>query len=180
MKNSLRKPIFRKGFTLIETLIYMSVVSIIVTSLVLLCWNIISAGEKNIRQQEVYSSARLLTEKIKYQIRNADGINNSSDFGVNLAVNPGNEISLVYAAPNNPTLIDVSSGQARITLGSASPVVLTPDNLTVTDLTFTNYSSADGKTKNIGFTLTITNNNPSIGNIHESSTVKSSAEMRSN
>lgn len=170
----------RKGFTLFETLIYMTVVSIIVTSLVLLCWNIISAGEKNVRQQEVYGSARLLAEKIKYKIRNADHINATSDFDVNLAGDSSKKISLSYAAPNNPTLINVVSGQARVTLGAASPVFLTPDNFTVTELTFTDYSSSDGKTKNIGFTLTITNKNPSIGNIYESSTIKSSAELRSN
>lgn len=164
-----------------ETLIYMTIVSFIVTSLVLVCWNIISSGAKSTRQQEAYSSARLLAEKLKYEIRNADGINiSSSDFDVNLADETGKKISLVTIAPNDPILIDVVDGQARITLGASTPIALTPDNINVTDLTFTNYSSVDGKTKNIGFVLTISNKNPSTGNIFESSTIKSSVELRSN
>jgi hypothetical protein len=74
-------------------------------------------------------------------------------------------------------VIDVSSGRARIALGAISAVELNSNKVEVIDLTFTNFSGA--KTKNINFTLTVQAINPSKGNIKETTTLRSSAELRS-
>src|SRR3989344_7372816 len=68
------KIIGEKGFTLIELILYMALVSIVLTAIVPFAWNIIGGGVKSSAQQEVFSQARFVSERIKYEIRNASGI----------------------------------------------------------------------------------------------------------
>lgn len=161
-----------KGFTLIELILYIAILTIMMNALIPFAWNIIQAGAKSSTEQEVFSTARYVSERIKYEIRNASGINSVS----------ANSISLTeLVAANNPTVIDLSANQVRIKLGASSPVVLNSTNTKVTDLTFTNYTSSDNKTKNIDFTLTVTGNYSSAGQEYTDSTsLRASAEVRSN
>lgn len=169
-----------RGFTLVELLVYLAIVSFLINSFVVFALNIINLGSKSNRQEEVYSTAALMSEKIKYEIRNGDDINtSSSDFDINLASNPGKKISLAASGSDNPILIDVSGGQARISRGGTLPVSLNPVRTAITDLTFTNLSSIDGLTKHLKFTLTVVALDPSPGNVFENTSLESSAELRS-
>jgi len=66
------------GFTFVELLLYISVVSIMISSLVLFALTIINNGAKSSTHQEVFSQARYISERFKYEIRNATGINSVS------------------------------------------------------------------------------------------------------
>lgn len=170
-----------KAFTLIELIIYLTIVSIIVNTFVLFAWNIISRGEKNDRQEEVSSAAMLLSSKIKYEIRNAQDINvSSSDFGVNLANNPNKKITLEENETSNPIVFDVVNGEVRIARGTGDPVSIISNGVKIDNLTFTNSSSVDGLTKNLNFTLSVISRSPSVGNVFESVNLESSAELRGN
>lgn len=171
---------FSRGFTLIELLIYLAIVSVVINTLIILAINLIGLGSKSNRQGDVQSATQFIFGKIKYEVRNASDINSSSsDFGLNLAANPGKKISLAESGVDNPVVFDVLNGQARISRGGATPIPLNPVGTTVSDLSFTNLSSGDGLTKQLKFTLTITASTPSPGNIFESMAVESSAELRS-
>lgn len=181
MKNSQ----FKRGFTLLELVLYVGIVSIVLTSLVTYAWNVVGIGEKSATQQEIYSLARYLSERIKYEIRSANDINfGSSNFGINLAQTPGAKLSLAKSAPNDPTEIDVAGGLVRIRRGSAvpTPVPLNSADTNVTDLTFTNYTSSDNKTKHVGFTLVVQSRyTGGRFEFKESAiTIESSGELRSN
>lgn len=167
----------KSGFTFLELLIYIGIVTIVISSLVKFAWNVIGNGVKNSTQEEVYASARYISERIKYEIRNADGLNEGgSIFGSSSGI-----LSLIQTAPNNPTIIDLSAGKVRIKLGAASAVNLNSNDTTVTNLTFTNYTSGDNKTKHIGFTVTIQTSSSSVRQEYSDSvTIRSSAEIRSN
>ena len=115
--------------------------------------------------------------QIKY---GALGILISSDFDLNLATNPGKKLSLAQTAPNDPTIIDVSGGKARITQGAGSALNLNSTETTVTNLTFTNYTSGDGKTENVALALTVNSSLVGSHEYTESVTVRSTAEVRSN
>lgn len=170
----------KNGFTLLELLLYMAIVALMLGALTQISWNFIFAGEKSAYQQEAFSNARLISEKIKYEIRNAKDINLSlSTFNTNLASSPGSKLSLAENSPNDPTEIDVLSGKLRIKRGAGATINLNSTNTSVTNLTFTNYSSGDNKSKHVGFTLTLTTS----GNREEYNqtiTIESSAEWRSN
>ncbi len=162
------------GVTYIELLIYIAIVTTMMTGLIHFAWNVIEGAAKSKTQQEVYSQARYVTERIKYEIRNASGITPS---GVSAT-----SISLTETvAANNPTVIDLSGGNIRIKQGASAAVALNSQDTAVNSLTFTNYSSLDNKTKHIGFTFTMVANLASTRQeFKESVPIRGSAELRSN
>lgn len=172
----------QKGFTFIELLLYIAILSIILTSLVTFAWNAIDNSGKSTTQQEIASNARFVSERLLYEIRKAVDINTAtSNFGINLATDQTKQLSLKENAPNDPTLINVVSGKIQIKQGAAAAVALNSTDTTVTDLTFTNNSSGDGKTKNITYTLTIISNfNQSRQEFQGTISLRASGELRNN
>src|SRR3990167_10720956 len=90
-----------RGFTFIEIILYVSIVSIILVALVPFAWNVIGGSVKSSAEQEVNSQARFISERIKYEVRNADGINSVAAASISLDP-PGTS--------NDPTIIDLSGG----------------------------------------------------------------------
>jgi len=172
-----------RGFTFIELILYVSIVTIMLTSIIPFAWSIIGSGVKSSTQQEVFSQARYVSERLKYEIRNATGIDvASSNFDVNLANNSSQKLRLTEQSPVNTLDISVTTaGQAQLDPGNDVPYTINSTDTKVTDLTFTNYTSSDNKTKHIGFTLTIISNySGSRQEFKETVTLQSSAEVRSN
>lgn len=168
------------GFTLIELILYLALVTIMLSAIIPFAWNVIGSGAKSGTQEEVNTQARFISERLNMEIRNASGIN-SSDFDTNLALDPNKKLSLSETNGNNPTIIDVVSGQVQITQGSNPPVALNSTDTRVSNLTFSNFSSADNKTKNIEFTLTVQTLPSSARQEYQFSvSVESDAEVRSN
>ena len=167
------------GFTLIETLLYISIITIMISSLIPFAWNIIGSSTKSSTAQEVSSAARYVSEKIKYEIRNASGIDAAnSNFGLNLSSNPSYKITLLN--PSGSTVFTVQNGKVLIASGGPGAALNSTDTR-VDDLTFTNYSSSDGKTKHIGFTMTISLINPSQRSEFKNTiSLRTSSEVRSN
>lgn len=161
----------QSGFTMIETLLYIAIISVIVTSFVLYGWNIIQGGAKSSHQEEVSSTARYVSQRIKYEIRNASAINSVSATEISLA-----EID----SAKNPTVISFATGQITVKQGTGATVAINPSSTNISSFVFTNYSSGDSKTKNVQFAFTIESNYPSIGNVKDSLSIEGDAELRSN
>lgn len=163
-----------KGFTLIELILYVAIVTLLLSALVPFAWNIIEGGAKSATQQEVFSNARYISERIKYEIRNATGINSVSSTQISL---------ITDNAATNPTVISSSSGMLTLKQGSGSPVALNSPNASVSAFTFTNYTSGDSATKHIQFVFTMKANYPGATNrqeFNETTTIEGSAEIRKN
>ena len=162
----------KSGFTFIEVILYVSIISIVLTALVPAAWNIIGGSVKSSSQQEVFSQARYVSERIKYEIRNASGITTVG----------ATSISLTNFSPDTTTVIDLSGGKIRINKNGAGAVNLNSNDTNVTSLTFTNYTSGDNKTKHIQFVFTIDDNFASSRQEYNvpAQTVEGSAELRSN
>ena len=179
MKNELKKYKEQQadltgGFTLIELILYIAIVSIVMTALIPFAWNVIEGGAKSATQQEVFSNARFISERLKYEIRNASGINSVAS----------SSISLSTSTPStNPTIIDLSGGNIRIKQGTGSAINLNSTDTMISSLVFTNYTSVDNKTKHIQFVFTINSNYTGSGQrqeFKESTTIEGSAEVRNN
>lgn len=171
----------KKGFTFIEMLLYMGIVSFVLIAIVSFAWNIIYLGIKNNTQQEVSVAARLISERLKYEIRNAQSID-SSDFGDNFATDASKNISLSEKSPRNATRFFVQDGRLFIQEDAHDAIVLQSDTTKITNLVFTNYSSADDLARHIGFTVTVVSYYPNAGDKQEyqgSVTIESGAEVRS-
>lgn len=162
----------QKGFTFIELILYIAILTIILSSLVPFAWNVVGTSVKSMVQQEVNTNARYISERIKFEIRNASGINSVS----------ATSISLSTSTPvTNPTIIDLSGGNIRVTQGAESPFNLNSTNTVISSLTFVNYTSGDNKTKNIQFTFNIAASfGPARQEYQDSAVYESAAEVRSN
>jgi len=172
----------KKGFTLIEVLLYIAIVTIIMSAFIIFAWNAVILGAKNNTQQELFAQGRIVSERILSEIRNATDINTgTSNFDVDLATNATYQLSIADTAPNNPTIFTVVSGTLMVKQGAAAAIALHSTTIKVTSLVFTNYSSSDGKTKNVGYVLTLAQTSTSASQEYKGTiTLDSSAEVRSN
>jgi Tfp pilus assembly protein PilE len=160
------------GFTFIELILYVAVVAMLLAAVVPFAWNVIETGIKSSVQQEVTANGRFISERIVYEIRNASGINSVSATAISLATT---------SPATNPTVIDLSGGNIRITQGTGNAITLNSSNTVISDLLFTNLTSLDNKTKHIMFALTVDALFTTTRQEYQNSiTIETSAELRSN
>jgi type II secretory pathway pseudopilin PulG len=150
----------KKGFTLIETLLYVVIIGMMLTAIIPFAGNIISAGARSTVQQEISSNARYISEKIKSEIRNCNGT--------------------ITVAPTSLTL-----GSDTIALSGTdiqlNGVNLNSNDVTITNLHFSNFTTGDSKSKNIQFNFTVNSDFAQTRKEYQGSiNVQGSAEVRSN
>jgi len=146
---------YQKSFTLIELLLYVSIIWTVILSMAGFLFLLMQSRVKNQTIAEIEQQGIQVVQIITQVGRNAEAINSPSQ-GTSAS-----SLSFdVVAAANDPTVFDLSTGTIRITEGTGSPVSLTNSRITASDLTFQNLShpSTPG-TIRIQFTLTY--NNPS-------------------
>jgi len=167
-----------KAFTLIELLLYCGLVAIFLSAIIFFAWDVILGSVKAGTHQEVQENLRFTSHRIEVEIRGAGTIDTAgSNFGVNLATNPGTKLSLLGSAPYYPTGFRVDQGALQIKQGAGDWVSLTSSLVEVTDLTFTDLT--DIESENIHFTLSIRHRNPSGRSEWEKeATFESSVQMR--
>lgn len=128
----------KRGFTLIEVIIYAIVVTLILIVVINFTWTIIQGQRKNTSHQEVEQNGHLLLEIISRNIRSAQAIN-SPTIG-----NSGEALSLSMSeAEKNPTIFDLSDGVLRIKQGLSGPFNLTTNQVEIKNLSFINLSRTD-------------------------------------
>jgi Tfp pilus assembly protein PilW len=143
-----------KGFTLIEFLLYIGLLGIILTVSGAIGLNILFGKAKLNSIEEVSQNSRFAIEKIASTIRNAQAINSPA------TSTNGTSLSLVMTDSSlNPTVFDLSSKILRITEGAGSAVNLTSDEVSVSDLQFTNISYT-GTPGTVRIQITVEHINP--------------------
>jgi Tfp pilus assembly protein PilW len=153
----------KKGFTLIEFLIYIGIVGLILVLMTNLFWNVILGGTKENSYQEVQQNGRFALLKMKQEIKKAVGINSPS------SGSSADSLSLAMTNPVlNPTVFDLNGGKLRITQGSSFPIEITTDQVDVISLRFTNLSYLDTP-GTIMVEMTIENLNPANRNEYQAS-----------
>lgn len=175
MKKNIHKNEY--GFTLIELILYIALVSIFLTGAVLFTWDIVYGRVRSSIQQEANQNLRHVAKRISYEVRNASDINSLASGDLCLA---SSELS------HNPTRIYLDSGLIKISWGGGSidcssminDEALTSSDFEVTDLTFSNQSSGSDS-YNIGFSFTIENTTDRV-EWQTNQTYTGSSEMRSN
>lgn len=125
----------RKAFTLVEALVYITLMSITLVSIVTLMYWILDSRSKTQVIAEVESQSVLAIDEISQRIRNATGVNSPT---------PGNSSSTLSLAvldgAKNPTIIDLSSGVIRIKEGANAEVAVTTTRVNISGLTFFNVT----------------------------------------
>ena len=167
----------KKGFTLIELIIYIALISIFITGAILFAWDIIYGGAKSGVQREVNQNLRLINKRIAYEIRNSSAINSVA----------AGDLCLASATPiRNPTIIYVSNGQLYLAWGGGSAnctgmvnnQTLTSNKVSISGLSFINRTNGTNSF-NIEYSFTVS----STGTRQEwqkSQSYNGDAEIRSN
>jgi len=165
------------GFTLIELILYIALVSIFISGAILFAWDIIYGGRKSAVQREINHNMRIVSKRIEYEVRNASSINTIG----------ANDICLASAvAAHNPTHIYISGAQVRIGWGGGSSSCatvtndepLTESTVTASNLTFTDRSSGTASV-HVGYAFTISSAGDRI-EWQRSRDVSGSVELRGN
>jgi prepilin-type N-terminal cleavage/methylation domain-containing protein len=124
-----------KGFTLIELLVYISILAILLLAFGAVLFNTLYGKAKLETVQEVGQNARRITEHIADRVRNAQSITAPAQG------QSGASLTLVMSdSAMNPTVYDLLSGAVRVKEGAGAATALSTDEVTITNLTFTNVS----------------------------------------
>jgi len=127
---------YKKGFTLVELMLYATIFCVVIAVMAGFLWNIILGNIKETGYQEAQQNARFVLSKISQETKKATAINTP------LPGATSNILSLAMATPNlDPTIFDVDSGRLRIRYGFPEKVsYLTSDQVIIDNLQFTNLS----------------------------------------
>ena len=165
----------KKGFTFIETLIYIALATMVLGIIFSYGWNILSLREKSTTVNETYSDAELLNERLKREIRSTSSVDkDNSIFG---SV-PG---KLVLKTDNGDVTIEVVNDKVSIKRGNGDAVFLHRDSVRIKSFLLTKEESADGEILYVGFSFDVQAYFPEAGNRFEyqySVPIESGAEIR--
>jgi len=164
----------KNGFTYIEMLLYVAILGLMLTTMVSFSLVMIGGSAKSSTSEEVSGNARFISEKILYEIRNASDVTSYSSSSITLCTSfPGSPCT-------STSVISFTGGNVTINKG-AGTINLNSTNTSITNFAFTDYRSADTKTKHIGFSFTA---NANFGSTRQEYTkaipVEGSGELRSN
>lgn len=163
MKNKTNK----KGFTLVELIVYIAIAATTLVVAVNIGINLIRSADKAQGAQETYANARLGMHQIQLNMREAeDVITGSSTFGSHPGVLtldfPGSGTDVVIDTYTQIVTIGTQTPTIRtlrIKEGTAAAIDLTDKHTDVTNFTLTNLTRGS-ENKNIHFAVTFSRANP--------------------
>ncbi len=128
----------KKGFTLVELLLYVGLSAILLLVISLFLTTMLAARAKQQTITEVEAQAMQMMQIITQSIRNAEGINSP------LAGESASTLSLSMSdAQNNPTDFNMNQNTLQITEGSQSSINLSNTGIHITNFTVQNLSRND-------------------------------------
>ena len=152
-KKNLNKKFTTRGFTLIESALYVGISSIMLLAISFFLFTLLESRVKNQTIAEVSQQGIQIMQILTQTIGNADIINYP------LSGTSAEYLSLnTYTASNNPTIFDLSGGIIRIKEGIGSNIPLTNSRVNMSNLSFSNLSleNTPGSIR-ISFTLNYVN-----------------------
>ncbi len=141
----------KKGFTLVEMLLYVTISSALLLSMTVFFGALISVNIKNQNMNDVNEQGILVMELMTQTIRNARAVS-SFPFGASSTT-----LALtVKSSSSSPTIFDLATGTLRLKEGTETHVPLTNSKVTASSLLFLNSSasSTDGGSIEVSFILT--------------------------
>ena len=145
----------KKGFTLIEMLLYASIFMIVTGGMTLFAVAMLRSAERADYQVEVSDNSRFIIQKIQRIVQGATTIN-SPAVGVTASTLSVNTASVSA----NPFVIDLSGGVLRLKMATGTPIPLTNSFVTVSSLSFSNYSYGSSTKNTIRFRAKINSVDP--------------------
>lgn len=129
-----------RGFTLIETMLYIVIVAMVLSTLSFFLLQILGTREKTRSISEVVASAELIQARLSEAIRHASAIRTlESTFGTD----PGILSLTMVDGARSPTVFSLTAndGQFQISEAGAPAVTVTPQAVRISNLVFTNLTT---------------------------------------
>ena len=165
----------KKGFTLVEFILYISIVGVILVSFMYYLIDISTSSTKSDAIAEVGHNSRIAMEKISREIRNTVDINTGASV---FDSHPGTLSLKTLDSNTDPTIINISGTTLQIKRGAGSVLPITTGKIEVTKLIFSNLSQT-GTPGNIKIILELRYKNPqNIDEFNASATLESSISLR--
>lgn len=142
MKQFNKKTIKQNGFTLIELIVSIGIISVFISGLAYFSIDIFKTKAKASSVAEVQQNLRFALQKMSTYILN-------SQEGIDIAdsqffpANPGRLHVNMGAGVGDDVIFNVSNNQIQITIGAATAVPITTDEIKINTLTFKNNSAAN-------------------------------------
>lgn len=134
MKRENKQKQGKKAFTLIELMLYISILAVILGAIGSLFWLSLQARVKNQTISEVEQQGEQVMDVILQTVRNADTI---------VSPTPGNsQATLTVQKSGVSTVFALDTGKMTIVEGATAPVLLSTPKVEISDLTFTNMAEA--------------------------------------
>ncbi len=140
----------RKGFTLMETVIYIGLLSFITSFVVVVLYQMIGSENQGRNRTEVDGEGNFMMQKMVWALVGAQAINAPavSATGTTLSVNKYN-----YAS--NPIVFDVNGRNIRIAKGTSTPVILNSARVYINQLTFQHLAASGTIPEGIAITMQV-------------------------
>jgi len=155
MKITKDKNVYKKtgGFTLVETLVYISLVGGAMISFINFTISISNSRNKVYVEQEVQANARMALNLISQTIKSAASVNVASS---TFSVDPGVLSLSMNEAAGNPIIINLTEddGLLQIKKGVSPEILITGDEIKITNLVFTDLTASSTK-ENIKIEITL-------------------------
>ena len=162
----------QNGYTLIELLLYVVIISALLTSITYFFGITVEARAKNQTIAEVNDQGTAAMDYITQTIRNAASVTTPA------AAGNGSSLTLVVPTGSlSPTIFDLSGTTLQVKEGTASPVALTSNDIQITGLTFRNLTRS-GTPGAVQVSFTVSRTNPGNRNEYDyQKTFTSTAEV---
>ena len=149
MKNNMQ---YKQGFSLVEMLIYVAILSLIVSALVLTATSLLRTLAYMQTTSDITEAATVAIERITREIRFADAVNTGAS---TLGTHPGTLVMSSIDENDNPTTvtISVSGGRIMFAEGSEAAAPLTHAGITISNLTFTHFTSTETEAVRVELTV---------------------------
>ena len=124
----------RKGFSLFEVLIYLSIAFVVMAVIVGFVFWLIDSNNKNRIMREVSNSAKRSLEIMTYEIREAKSVYSPTTSSEQLSL----QTNLYLPTGEDSSYVDfyLCSNRLCMKKESQDPIVITPDNVEVSNLSF--------------------------------------------
>lgn len=141
-----------RGFTLIETLIYLALFSIIIGGMLVSTYNLIEGGNRASARVKSQEEASFVLRKLDWLLAGSPTINlpASGNTGLALSVTRAD-----LPASDSPLTLDLAGSVLRLKRGSAAAVPISSLNVAVTSLSVMNIAPASGKPGGIKIQFTL-------------------------
>jgi len=131
-----------EGFSLVETIMYIAIFSIIVSGLIATAFSILNSFRYLEAYEDIAHSSTFALERMTRELRNASEVDIVESV---LGTSPGTLVLKTTDAVGDPTTTTFSLSGGRIIMqeGSSVAVPLTSTHVTVSNLTFTRSDGAN-------------------------------------